>query len=145
MFAVLMNGKCSISTTCAISGERFAWLLSCCSPLLLRWHPGNKHCKAVQKRVAQLSVFKHGLLSWGRETEAIFQHTVLPGSVVLRPEHHISCFSLRSFLAPYRCHVFFFSLKRVVLSLYSAKIICETQSTKLLNTKANEVKLQITY
>jgi len=48
----------------------------------------------------QLSVFKCGLFTWGRETEVIFQCAILPGSVVLRPQHHKSCFSLRSFSAP---------------------------------------------
>lgn len=125
MFAVLMIGKYSSLSTCIISGERFASLLSCCSPLFLRWHPRDTHRMAVQEKVAQLSVFKHGLLSWGRETEARFQRAVLPGSVALRAERHWEA----SQPLTYRCHVFPFSLKRIVFRVYSAKITCEIQST----------------
>lgn len=131
MLAVLANGKYNCLTTCAISGECFASLLSCGCPLLLRWHPGNRHCKAVQKTVAQLSVFKDGLLTWGRETEAVFQHAVLPGSSVLKPEHDTSYFSLRSFSAAYTPVLcFVFHSEEGLFGLYSAKLVCETKSTK---------------
>lgn len=96
MFAVLMNGKCSSLTTF----ECFASFLRYCSPLILTGYPSNKHCKAVQKRVAQLSVFKGELLAEGGKHGQYF-NTVSYQALLCSHKSTKSCSSLRSFPGPY--------------------------------------------
>lgn len=106
--------------------EHFASLLSCCSPQLLRRYPGNKHCSAVKG--CTIVSLQRWASSWGRETWAIFQYPSRLCCAQARALKAVLCWKAFQVLT-YRCHLFSVTLKRTVFDLYSAKTICEIQST----------------